>query len=259
MNYNYDLSVIVPGIRNEHWETIYDQLKVACKRFSYELIFVGPSPLPERLQKDFTVKYIKDFGTPTRALHIGTVLAEGKYFTWLSDDAHLYPDSVDNALETLLQNNPEKDIVCVRYTEGPGHCGAEFPMSYWVAGTHPDLRAPGVNPDWKIPCVMMLASARYRELGGLDCRFEHINMNVHDLAFRAQRDGTVVHMSPTQVMNCDFETGRTVENSAVIAAFWENDRPLFWQLYGGGIDDRPIKIDIENWRASPPVWARRKR
>ncbi len=253
MNYNYDLSVIVPGIRNEHWITLAEHMKAACKRYSYEMIFSGPYPLPEHLRKDPNVKYIKNFGSPTRALHLSTLISEGRFFTWLSDDAHLYPNSIDLSMDLLLANNPQKDIVCMRYTEGYQHSGGEFPPSYWVSGTHPDLHAPGVNREWKIPIVMLLALERYRDLGGFDHEYYHLNMNLHDFAFRAQRDGSQVHMSPTQVQNCDFEPNRTPENSPIIAAFWNNDRPLFWEQYKDK-DSRPIRIDPENWRKSPPVW-----
>jgi hypothetical protein len=141
----------------------------------------------------------------------------------------------------------------MRYTEGEHHCGAEFAPSYWIAGTHPDLHAPGVNRDWKIPIVMLLSQKRYKELGGFDHEYHHLNMNLHDFAFRAQRDGSEVHMSPSQVQNCDWEPNRTPENSPIIAAFYKNDRPLFWKHYAEK-DARPIVIDIENWRKSSPIW-----
>lgn len=257
MHHHYDLSVIIPGIRNEHWVTLRDHVAHACRRYKYEIIFSGPKPLPEPLQNDLNVKYIKNYGSPTRALHLATLISEGRFFTWLSDDAHLYPDSMDLSLDLLLSRNPQKDIVCMRYTEGVNHSGGEFAPSYWVAGTHPDLHAPAVDRNWKIPIVMLLSLERYRDLGGFDHGYHHLNMNLHDFAFRAQMDGTEVLMSPTQVQNCDFEENRTPENSPIIAAFWNNDRPRFWQQYAVP-GERPIRIDPENWRESSPVWELRK-
>lgn len=251
MHFNYDLTIIVPGVRNEHWETLHEQTKNACKKYSYEMIFSGPFALPASLQKVENLKYIKNFGSPTRALHLATLIAEGKYFTWLSDDAHIYANSIDKAMDIM---NP-KDIVCMRYCEGEHHSGTCPPDAYWTAGYHPDLSCPGVDPKWKIPCVMLIGLEYYRELGGLDTRWEHINMNVHDLAFRAQRNGSQVYLSPTLVMNCDWSPTRTAENSNVIAAFYLNDRPLFHQVYAD--KSRPIKIDIENWRESEVVWKRK--
>lgn len=249
---HYDLTVIVPGVRNEHWETLYEHTAAACKRHSWEMIFSGPFALPESLRKRDNVKYIKNFGSPTRALHLGTRIADGKYFTWLSDDAHVYRDSLDQSLDLLLANDPSKDIICVRYCEGQNHSGACPPDAYWTAGYHPDLRCPAVDPTWRIPCVMMLSLEYYEEMGGLDCNFLHINMNVHDLAFRAQRNGSKVHLSPGLVMNCDWDPKRTAENSNVIRAFFEVDRPLFHELWAVP-GERPIKIE-SNWRDCDPVW-----
>ncbi len=121
MNYNYDLSIIVPGIRSENWITLFEHAaNYACKRYSFEMIFSGPSPLPEELRKNTKVKYIKNHGTPSRALHLGTLIAEGRFMTYLSDDGHLYNDSIDKCIDLLLQNEPEKSIVGLRYTEGAG-------------------------------------------------------------------------------------------------------------------------------------------
>ncbi len=256
MKYHYDLSILIPGIRTEHWETVWEHTKAACDKHSYEVIFSGPYPLPPSLQKEKHIKYIKNFGSPTRSLHLSTLISEGRFFTWLSDDCHLYPESISKSVDLLLSKNPKKDIICMRYTEGPNHSGREFNESYWVAGTHPDLHAPGVNREWKIPIVMLLELERYKELGGFDHGYHHLNMNLHDFAFRAQRDGTMGHPSPTQVQNCDFEVNRTVESSPIIAAFWTNDRPLFWEQYKD--NSRPIVIDGENWRESSPIWELRK-
>ena len=85
--------------------------------------------------------------------------------------------------------------------------------------------------------------------------FEHLNMNVHDLTFRAQRSGTEVHLSLIRIMNWDWDLTLSCENSPVTAAFYENDRPLFHQLYQD--NSRPIVIDLKNWRLASPIWERR--
>ena len=255
MQYHYDVTIIVPGIRNKKWSLLYRDIQKACTRFSFEVIFSGPVPLPSILQREKHIKYIKNCGSPTRALHLATLISEGRFFTWLSDDAHVCPNSIDKALDLLLCNKPEKDIICMRYTEGECYSGMEQPSSYWTAGSHAELLSPGVNPYWRAPGVMLLALSRYRELGGLDHAFEHLNMNMHDLAFRAQKDGSTVHLSPTQIMNCDWDSTRTRENSPIVAAFFDNDRPLFRKIYQD--DSRPIVIDLENWRSSSPIWERR--
>jgi hypothetical protein len=256
MKYNYDLSVIVPGIRTGSWDTLFEHMQHACKRYSYELIFSGPYPLTDKLQKEKHVKYIKNFGSPTRAYHLGTLLAEGRFLTHIADDSHLYPDSIDASIDLLLANNPDKDIISMRYVESPGHSSQGFDLSYWQSATHPDLHAPGVNKDWKISLVPLMALARYHELGGVDCGYEHTNLNMIELGYRNYKDGYKVLLSTTQVQNCDFELDRTIESHPVIAAFHANDRPRFWSDWKD--DSRSIKIDIENWRESDVIWKRRK-
>ena len=258
MNYNYDLSIIVPGIRNENWVTLYEQSKNACKSHSYEMIFSGPSPLPWQLQGMTNVKYIKELGTPTRALHLATLIAEGKFFTWVADDGWMYEDGIDRALDLLLSVDITKDIITMRYSEGVDHAGNELPKEYWTAKHHGIwFQSVGVDQNWNICCDMMLSAEYYKHLGGLDCRFEHINWNIHDLAFRAQRDGSMIHLSPTMIMNCDWKPGLTEKDSPAIAAHVENDYPLFQELYKD--NSRPICIDIENWRDSPIIWERREK
>jgi hypothetical protein len=257
MHFNYDLSIIVPAIRQEHWIKLYHQTAQACKRYTFEFIIAGPYQPPADLHQLPNVKYVKDLGTPSRSFHVGTLIAEGKFLTWLSDDAYVYEDSIDLALDLLMSKNPEKDIVTMRYSEGPNHSGQAPPDAYWTAAYHADLNLPGIERHWKICCVMMLSSEFYRCMGGLDCSFEHINMNVHDLAFRAQRFGSQIHLSPTLIMNCDFDTGRTPENSAVISAYYNNDGPKFKEMYLAP-NKRPLQIDPESWRNTEVVWSRRK-
>ena len=251
----YDLSVVVPGIRNEHWETLRDHMKHACKKYSYEIIFSGPHALPESLQKELNVKYIKNYGNPSRAFHLGTRIADGRWVCILADDAHLYHDSIDKTLDLLNENNPDKDIAVLRYCEGEHHSGAEPPMGYWTAGYHGDTKQPGINPAWKLSLTPMVSLKYYNELGGIDCLYEHVNFNMIDFGFRATKNGSNILLSPTLVMNCDFEPNRTAESHSVINAYENNDRDLFFKMYAD--NNRSIKIE-ENWQVSEPVWKMKK-
>jgi hypothetical protein len=95
----------------------------------------------------------------------------------------------------------------------------------------------------------------FRELGGFDCRWEHLNMNTHDLAFRAQRDGSKFHFSPNLVLTCDWNPGEG-DHVPVQMAYHANDAPLFREVYMQDQSER-IKIDYQNWMKSDPVWKRR--
>jgi hypothetical protein len=227
----------------------------ACKKYSYEMIFSGPYALPKSLQQDKHIKYIKNYGNPSRAFHLGTRIADGKAICILADDAHLYANSIDNALDLLNSNNPDKDIVILRYCEGENHSGAEPPMGYWTAGYHGDTKQPGIDPNWKLTLTPMLNLKYYNELGGIDCLYEHVNFNMLDFGFRAIKNGSQIHLSNNLVMNCDFEPNRTAESHTVINAYENNDRDLFYKMYAD--HSRQIHIE-ENWREVEPIWKRKK-
>lgn len=261
MRFNYNLSVLVPGIRNELWPIINEHMSFACKRFSWEIIFCGPRPLPATIQDKINIKYIKDYGTPTRALQLASMFAEGRFLTWIPDDSHLYPDSIDKAIDLLLAHDPGKDVIGLRYCEGENHSGNEHthPIHYSNVSTHPDLQAPAVNRNWIAPGIQLWPTSYYKALGGLDCRFEHTNMNLFDLAYRAQMNESRVIMTPWLVINADWSSTRNAQNSEVIAAFSDNDRPLYWKIWGEG--GRPVAIDPDGemgWRGCDVVWKRKK-
>ena len=85
----------------------------------------------------------------------------------------------------------------------------------------------------------------FREIGGWDCEFEHLNMNYHDLAFRIQRDGGTIHLSPEVVINCDWNPNEG-DHIPVQAAYDEHDLDLFNKIYHKDSSDR-VKIDYFNW------------
>ena len=115
---NIDLTVLVPAIRKERWVDMYNSIKSSTKR-NFELIIVGPYSLPEELQRMVNVKYIKDYGNPVRASQIGSLIAEGKYIFWASDDGTFQPGALDKAIDCLesQENKSIKDVVISNYKE----------------------------------------------------------------------------------------------------------------------------------------------
>ena len=252
--YHYDLSIILPGIRNQFWVQVYEQIKESCKNYSYEVIFSGPRSLPPELENCKNVKHIKHYGHPSRAVHLASLVADGEFMTWLTDDALIEPDAIDGALSLLKSVNHSVDIVAVRYTEGVNHGGGVEVEDYYRCGHHQLYRPLHlIDPNWKTPIVMMVNTDYYKSVGGLDCRYVHINMNVHDLAFRMQRNGSVVYLSPTIVMRCDWDVEWAKD--PLRAAYYDDDMVLFKEMYSAN-ELGPIVID-ENWQDSEPVWSKR--
>ena len=272
----YDITVILPGIKPEGWSEIYNSVVESVGNHSFEFIGIGPyTPEDKLLQKDNFV-FLKDFGHPSRCLQHATTIAKGKFMTWGSEDGIFQPEALSNCIKLLQEKNRE-DGITIRYFEQDIHNDAPQPNQekLWNAHYHRDLQLPGVAVDYKIANIAMYYLDYYKEVGGIDCRFEHVNMNCNDLAFRIQAAGGKIYPSPDIVIKqTNISTknesvhrlpiGMTIKKTpkeglpAIERAYHENDYPLFYDIYSktGAAHER-IKIDYDNWKFASEVWERR--
>lgn len=253
----YDLSICLPGYRIENWERLYNSVYDSAKRYKWEMILVGPFPIEEIKDELPTIenfKYIFDKGAPCRCGQLATTFASGYYMTWGSDDGYFLENSLDEALD-LAFSVDENDIIAMRYLEGPNHNSVEMPQEWYTARHHADQRLPGVLDHYKIAPVAMLRLEYFRWLGGWDARFQHINMSQHDLCFRAQKNGSNIHLSPKNVSSHHWDVNHE-SWQPMRDAYQLNDLPLFQQLYSEYNPDR-ICIDYNNWKNSPTEWRRK--
>lgn len=254
----YDLSLLVPGINIQLWETLYAQMQQACKKYSWEIIFCGPEPLPTSLYRVSNIKFIKDMGTPTRAFQLSSLLKEGEFLAYCPDDSYIIENTIDECIDLLHSEDVdrEKDIICLQWFEATNHAWQPRSKDWYTSSYHGSLRLPGVHPEWKIPCNMMMSSRYYDFLGGIDCRFEHMNMNLHDLMFRAQRNKSIVHFSPNIVLNQSIE--HRDYHHPIEQAYREVDLPLFQQLYSSKetVEHTPISL-VPNLSVTENIWRRR--
>ena len=250
---NYKLSVCLPAHRTHLWENFYNSLVESIgNKYSWELIMVGPKDHPSFVRDKPHVKFIKDFGSPSRCGQMATTEATGELMMMASDDGLFVRGAIEQSID-LMNTLPRKDVLALRFTEGRDYKGAPMHPEYWMAHHHPPLRV--VPPDYKIILLGMFRLDYFREMGGWDCRFEHLNMNGHDLAFRMQKNGTTVHMSPGLVCNHNWNPN-SGDHIPVQAAYDNCDLKLFREITAPG-HDRPLKIDYDNWKKSPKVWKRR--
>ena len=92
-----ELSIILPSIRTERLEKLYDSILTSTSR-TFELVIVGPYPLPEKLRDLKNVKYVKDFGSPVRASNIAASLCEGE----------------EAAMLEALTGEPKSQLLCAK-------------------------------------------------------------------------------------------------------------------------------------------------
>ena len=252
-----DISIIIPSINPKTWSKILYQIAYACIGKTYEVIAVGPFFPPIELEQYKNFKYIRDFGSPARSFQLGSTVAIGKYITWVPDDALVEPSSYTQSIY-LMDSKNRQDGMAILYSEGQNFNGYQhLDTSYWISQTHESLRLPQIDGSWKIAPIFLYNLDFFREIGGLDCRFEHINMNTHDLAYRVQKNGGIIYSSPSRVLKLDWHPWTEVNKSPIQVSFEENDFPLFKRMFSDSSLVNPLKIDYNNWRLSEPFWKRR--
>ncbi len=253
----YDLSYIFVGMTPDLWEANYENIKQAVGKYSFEFIIVSPYFPTEALQKHFNVKYIREFGHPSRCLQVASLVAAGEFLTWGSEDYRAEPAGLEKTI-TLLKGNDYKDVINQLYSEGPGYTGSQYlDDNYWKPYTHPPLRQIAVNPEWSISMTPLLRTAWFRDMGGIDCSYEHFNFNVHDLMFRIQYNGGKIIKSDGKVYSHDHTDPNQGNHVAFEQAQSENDMPRFIEKYSKA-DANMGPINYLNWIGNTTnLWHRR--
>lgn len=252
----YDLSISLPSIRTQNVIHVYNSIKESItNKYTFELIIVGPI-FPKSLQNISNVKFILDYGAPSRCVQLASLISEGNLFTWTCDDGLYHKNTLAECIDVLYSVD-KKDGIIAKYTEGPNPSNLMFTEDYYKPWTHEDQQLPGIPKDYKAAPVGIYYLENFYRLGGLDCRFWHINMNVHDLAFRVQKNGGILHFSPNMVCHYDHDNYLPIHKPMELAHF-ENDMPLFLDIYDKPFSLDRIKIDLDNWKDSPNVWLRFK-
>lgn len=255
------LDVIIPGINTDKWLPLMDSIMVSGNKYNPKCIFVGPKE-PENIINNNNYSFIQDFGSPARALQIGLTACNNQFVTFTVDDGLVNPEILNETVDYLLDKD-YKTIVNLHYTEGEDYKRGQDPRQqdpdgFYNARTHNDLKVRGVKEGWPQGQFYMMSTRYLKELGGFDCRFEAVNFNVHDLTFRALKDGAtfIKYLDRNRYFtNLECIYGRTAETSPIIAAYQQNDLPLFKELWKD--DSRPVYIDINNWQLAPAKWPRR--
>jgi len=254
------LSIIIPTINPNNIINIYKNLiSSISEKLNWELVVVGPSFLDNVFFADkYNVKFIRDFGCPSRCLQIASLICEGEFITWMPDDSIIHSDSYESSIDFFEKNLTDKDGMVVLYSEGENYSGSQDKNeSYWIAYTHPDLRLTGINPTWKGAAVFLYKKSTFDMFGGLDCRFEHINFNAHDLAFRIQNDGGKIVCSPSKILSVKWNPdSNRQEYKPILYSYIHNDLPLIKNLYSNP-NAASRKIYIDNWKNISSVWNRR--
>lgn len=257
---NYDISLIVPGIRVNAWQRMYDSFKKSFTGKS-EVILISPYDLPENLQEKEDIVFIKSFRCPVACQQIAHKYSKGKWIMWGGDESVFLPGAVDNLYNKVKDAN-YKTVAIAKYTEGKGGKSYNEDMErerWYHMNYHKDLRDMVVfNDEYMFLNSGLLSSKLLKEFGGLDCRFETSALAQVDLSARLQNSG-IKFTFHNEVI---YQTTHTHENAKdhgpIHSAMEENDFPLLRELYSDVTlcYDR-TNIRFNNWRKSDRIWKRR--
>lgn len=253
-----ELSIVLPAIRQDRWDNLYDSILGATKR-TFELIICSPLPLTPKLQALPNVKYVKDLGSPTRASNIAAMLAEGELITWIADDATLIPDSLDKNIDFLNEKSKHyKTVVMIKYFEGKnGTEKAVLPDSYFLLNSSGNA-SPYIPNDWVLFNHVIMYRAFFDELGGWDNEFEACPMAHNDFAIRAQASGADVHLSPFPCLDCDHMEGDTGDHRPIYLIQTFSDQPKYQKRYRDpNWEERPTRLWFLSWKQYPAIWTKR--
>ncbi len=249
-----DLSICLPAIRPSYWERLYNSYLKSCQKYSFEVVFIGPHDLPDSLKGKPNIKFIKSYATSVRSAMEGVLICEGRLIAIPADDGYAFPNALDQCIE-LRNQHGKQDVVVLRYREGEGMSGLPMAGDYWSVRGHPLLMSLEIPVEYKLFMQPLMSREYLINIGGWDCRFEHLAFASHDLSYRIQRDGGVLYLSPGEVFNYDYRFQHKGDHGPIHDSHIEHDLPLFVRLY-----DKPnnrTSIDFDNWKDCSEVWERR--
>jgi len=228
------------AIRPHRWQKVYHSIQNTT-RHSFEIIFIGPYGLPTAFDTYKNVKYIRDFGSPTRACQLGLLVAEGDIVVTTADDIVFLPNAINEAI-ALLNKGDYKTIATCKYVEGKdGYNKIIQPLSYFILNNaYP--RSKFVGDNWFVFNIAFMTRKFLVELGGFDCRFEHIACALADLAVRSYKAGATVSMINNYIGDFDHDQP---DHKPIELGQNTNDIPLYGQIHNSDeLKDRII-IEIE--------------
>lgn len=78
---------------------MYDSIKLSCKKFSWQVIFISPFELPEELKKENNIRLIKIYSSVPICIQKGILEADGELIFSSVDDCTFSEDSIDIAID----------------------------------------------------------------------------------------------------------------------------------------------------------------
>lgn len=244
------LSIIVPTIRLDKWDQLFNSVLKSCVEHEFEIIFVGPEPnINCEAWKDSRVKYIRDYRQPNATQNIALQYATGDIVLAAADDCIFHEYMIDKCLNILEENwFDEKTILITKYTEAiPNLQNDDY---YVLNKAFPPAKY--IQDNWWIFNCAFINRRYLEELGGWDPRFQVPCFGFADLAARAQKDDVNIFFLKEALLHCEHgqPDHRPIEQAHVF-----EDAPLYQHLHNTEPDR--IQIELDSWKSINPVWNKR--
>jgi hypothetical protein len=248
------LSIIVPGIRPYNWETLYRSTLDSFLSNDFEMIFIGPYEPPTFFDDITNIKFIKDFGSPARAMNIGLVNSDSEYTTWAADDGFFYRYGLYNVYN-LMDKSDKKHVITCQYKEGSGETMDS--NEYYRINKSVDCNGFFIDGNNFIVNVGLINTEYLKDIGGWDSwNFDVAAVSHLDLAIRLHNDNVRMDMYK-QIFECSHMPNDTGDHGPIHYTHILKDIPLLRHIYTCPSSVNRKKIDLNNWESAPDVWSQR--
>jgi len=239
-----NLSIIIPSIRTNNWPDLIDSIQRSSTKYSFEIIFVGPS-YNSHIEEYSNIKFVKDLGSANRCQQIGSLLAEGDYIHFGSDDCMYMENTIDSVMDKLYGHN--KIITC-NYSEGGN---SQNTMS--LVEAYGNNLFKEIIDSWVYFNAFFMNTFIFRSFS-FNCIYETTCWGHTDLAARIQNSimkknyHTEIEIHKDTIFECSHMPNTSGDHAPIHYAFFE-DRNKFYHS----------KLDstILNFNDVPLVWKKR--
>jgi len=247
------LSVLLPAIRPNRWDTVYRSIVAGLRSEDFELILVTPYNLPSPLEKYKNIKLVIDYGSPVRCFNIALELAEGKYCTWGADDGTWLPGSLDDCIKQLDRNSDIKTIMALPQMESQRY----YAPDSCKINNIPEISSPLIPDSFVFLPTAIFHTKYLAELGGLDCSYNGHAMAHIDVSIRAQHDGAKVSWYRNVGIHLTHMPGTSGDHAPMHFSQINEDEPLYRSRYKNPEYKIVTKLPLNNWKQSPNIWHHR--
>lgn len=254
------LSIVVPGFRTQSWHKLY-MSACASTELDFEMVFVGPYAPPDSMKDFKNIRYLQDFGCPTRCMQLACLIADSEIVQWGSDDCMFLPNNID-ATYKIFQSIPgDKKAVASKYYEGNNSEKDDIihmDDQYYKINHHDGAKSIYIPDHYMLFAPGMIYKQYLMKLGGFDCNFNGLALAVLDLAIRIQRDGATFVLTPFAIERCSFCIKDTGDHGPIERSQTEIDQPYYDKIHRSPTTLERTKINLFNWQETDSIWKYRK-